>query len=81
MNDKSIQIKEKILQNTTKCNNTFSCLSGDKECLCKVTGSIGFDIKDIKCKLEIDCNYCLSFGNGSLCLCPTRNEIYNRYRI
>ena len=81
MNDKTMQIKDDILQRTTKCTHDFSCLSGDKQRVCKVIGIIGFDMKAIKRKLEIDCTYCLSYGNGSLCLCPTRNEIYNRYRI
>jgi len=81
MNDKAIKIAEEILQRTTNCKHDFSCLSGDKQCLCKVTGLIGFDMKNIKPKSEMNCSYRLTYGDKSLCVCPTRNEIYNRYRI
>ena len=76
-----VRIDEEILQRTINCKHDFRCLSGDKTCLCKVTGSVGFDIKIIKPKPEIDCKYRLSYAGKSLCVCPTRNEIYNRYRI
>ena len=81
MNVRIIQINKNILQRTTHCNHEFCCLSGDKKSLCDVVGSVGFDIKVIKPKSENDCKYHLSYGNGSLCVCPTRNELYNRYKI
>ena len=81
MNDRVIKINEEILLRTTRCKYEFCCLSGDKACLCKVTSSVGFDIKVIKPTSKIDCNYLLSHGNGSLCVCPTRNELYNRYKV
>jgi hypothetical protein len=30
------QIDSDILNKTTKCNNYFSCLHGNKDCLCEV---------------------------------------------
>jgi hypothetical protein len=81
MEKTEIKIDEKILQRTTSRNHDFRCLSGDKQCLCEVKGSIGADMKDIKPNPEIECKYHPSFGNNNLCLCPTRAEIYNRYRI
>ena len=81
MHDKTIKINEDILQRTTSCNHDFKCLFGDKQRLCEVIGSIGSDMKDIKPNPEIECKYHLSFDTNNLCLCPTRNELYNRYRI
>ena len=80
MDKQDIKIDKEILDKTTKCNNSFNCLSGVKECLCKVTGSIGYDMLEIKPESAIDCNYHMSLNNTCFCSCPTRNEIYNRYR-
>ena len=81
MNKTKIKIDKAVLHRTTNCKHDFRCLSGKKKRLCKVTGSVGFDIKIIKPKAEIDCKYRLTYGNGSLCVCPTRNDLYNRYKI
>jgi hypothetical protein len=31
-----MEVNSSILKNTTKCKNNFSCLTGEKECLCEV---------------------------------------------
>ena len=77
----TIKIDDGVLQKTTKCKHDFSCLSENKKCLCDVVDSIGEDIVEIKEKPTNPCNYLISLKNSHYCHCPTRNEIYNRYRI
>lgn len=78
-----LEISENILKNTTKCNKDFACLSGERECLCKLEDSI----IDTPCFIIIRaencgfCDYNVSFGNFFICTCPTRNEIYKCYEI
>jgi hypothetical protein len=81
MDKTGIKIDEEIIKRTTNCELNFSCLSGDKTCMCKVKYFIGFDLLEINPKIVNDCRYHLSFGNTNFCTCPTRNEIYNRYNI
>ena len=74
-----IKIDEEIIQKAIYCEYDFSCLSGEKRCLCEVKELIGYAMLEIKPKLAIDCRYHVSIGDTSLCICPTRHEIYNRY--
>ena len=76
-----LKIDEEIAQRTTKCEHHFSCLSEDKARICEAMRSLGFVILEVKYKNRSVCRYCLSFGNKNICLCPTRNEMYNRYNI
>ncbi len=76
-----LEIGEDTLRKTRNCGNDFSCLKGGKECLCEAVGSSGYDVLFINPNSNRDCIYCTSFSNSFLCHCPTRNEIYNRYKI
>lgn len=77
----NIKIDKEIIQTAIYCEYDFSCLSGEKRCLCEVSELIGYAMLEIKPKLSIDCRYYVSIGDTSLCICPTRYEIYNRYRM
>ena len=76
-----VKISKDTLSKTKNCGNDFSCLKGKKECLCEVVGSSGYDVLFINPHSNRDCIYCTPFSNSFLCHCPTRNEIYNRYKI
>lgn len=76
-----IEISEDILKSTTKCRYNFSCLNGVKECLCEVRSSNGHDTLFITSSSDRDCIYCAPLKNSYLCFCPTRREIYKRYKI
>jgi hypothetical protein len=75
-----IQIGEDILKKTISCEKNFSCLSGQKD-LCEMKSQIVRAVYFIKHPKNKRCNYCLSFGNDYICTCPTRQEIYKRYRF
>ena len=77
----NIKIDEKTIQKTTYCKHNFGCLSGNKRFLCEVKGCMGYNMVKIKPKLAFDCTYHVSFDYLSLCNCPTRIEIYKRYRM
>jgi len=81
MDKTEIKIDKAVLHNTTNCIFDFNCLSGGKTCLCDVVVSNEEDIVEIKSKPSIPCKYCISLDSASYCTCPTRVEIYNRYRI
>lgn len=80
MNQKT-EINEEILKNTTKCNKNFSCLSGNRNELCMVEYNVKDKIHFIKCTNTKFCSYKISFGYSYVCTCPTRKEIYNRYKL
>ena len=81
MNKTDIKIDKAVLHKTTNCLFDFTCLSGGKTCLCDVVDSNEEDIVEIKPNFEISCKYRIKLDSASYCTCPTRNEIYNTYRI
>jgi hypothetical protein len=74
-------IDEKTLKETTKCVNDFECLK-DENYTCrvvKVESCINKEVLFIDCK-RFTCPYKVTWGNGVICSCPTRIEMYNQYK-
>lgn len=75
-----IDISDFIIAKTTKCKRDFKCLSGNNSCMCEVLESGKVTTVKLKAKPESPCPYCYSFNTFHYCLCPTRNEIYKKYK-
>ena len=81
-NKEDIEVSEAILKDTTNCRKCFACLSGETECMCEVIKPArAYNAVVIKPKSIDACKNFFHLDNTIYCLCPTRNEIYNRYRI
>ena len=76
-----IKIDKAVLHNTTDCIYDFTCLSGDKTCLCDVVASNEEDIVEVQSKLSISCKYCIALETSTYCHCPVRVKIYKHYKI
>ena len=77
-----IKVSGAILKDTTNCRNSFACLSGETECMCEVIKSArAYNVVAIKPKSIDSCKNFFHLDNTIYCLCPTRNEIYNRYKM
>lgn len=76
-----MKINRKIINETKYCENDFECLRNDNHhCfLMKVDNCISEKVLFINCT-QLSCNYKMNFGNGTICNCPTRKEIYNKYK-
>lgn len=74
-------INDETLQATTDCEKGFSCLNGKIYDLCKVESCINEKVHFIKCANDGYCTYQDPFGYDFVCACPTRKEIYNKYKI
>ena len=66
---------------TTKCTKAFACLKENGTPLCAVEHCINGEIYFLKCLRDIICSYQNSFGTGHYCTCPTRKELFNKYKI
>jgi hypothetical protein len=77
------EVPEYIVKQTTRCDNNFLCLSEEWKPCGKANRIIEGKLVsvDIDPKLSRDCHYGVPFGWGYYCLCPTRVEIYKRYKI
>jgi len=76
-----IKVSDLILKATTQCKKGFSCLSGKTDCMCKASSSNPDHTLVIKPYSSDPCDYNRTLGNAHHCLCPVRNDIYNRYKI
>jgi hypothetical protein len=51
------EIGEDILKKTNRCEKEFSCLSGERNELCKVESSSGYQTLFVKCMSDEQCCY------------------------
>ena len=80
-NSVAYQISEDTKLHTTRCNQGFKCLSNESFHTCPVESSVKEGINFVKMVNPMRrCNYCLAFADSHLCRCPTRNELYQRYK-
>jgi len=78
----NIKLDADILNQAKQCRRNFSCLAGDKNCLCEVERLIDQSLLFIKPAAQMICNYKMSFGYSAYyCNCPARVEIYKHYNI
>jgi hypothetical protein len=77
-----IKLDADILNQSNQCRRDFSCLTGDKNCLCEVDRLIDHGLLFIKPAVNNICNHKMSFGYSAYyCTCPARVEIYKLYNI
>jgi len=74
-------ISDESLKATTHCEKAFSCLEEDRNGLCEVEHCVSETVHFIKRLNDLSCFYQQPFGSGHFCACPTRKELFNRYKI
>lgn len=79
-NKMELYVSEDIKNTTIKCNKKFSCLTNNGSNLCKIISSYNCSVFYILCNNEIACEYKHLLNERTYCNCPTRKEIYNKYK-
>ena len=77
-----MEIDKKIIKKTIKCEQDFVCLKhiDDSYCCCgEVINSIAENVLFVACANNL-CQYKMNFGSSTICSCPTRKEIHNKYK-
>ena len=74
-------VSEETITETKKCKKGFSCLPGQREDLCQVESCINGKVHFIKCLDKDPCPYQDTFGDGVICHCPIRKELYNKHGV
>mgnify|MGYP003574836631 CR=1 FL=1 len=80
--DQGLLVKLKIdqaLLDSTECGKDFACLSGRKEALYEVIGTLGHNMVEIDGPTPINCMYSANYGALHACKCPVRIAIYKKY--
>ena len=76
----TLEIDAEVIKATTRCEKRFACLAGDLEHLCQVEECVADVAYFVRCLNLVDCSYRETFGDSNVCTCPTRHEIYRRYK-
>jgi hypothetical protein len=82
------KVNSDTLNDTVNCKENFSCLYGNRACLCQIDGlcelknNLDFTTLIIKpININKPCGYRVQFGTSYFCDCPTRKEIHRLYEI
>jgi hypothetical protein len=76
-----VQISDKAREETIGCQFSFQCLDDEKRCICIIEKCLEGDGCFLKTVKPQPCPYKMSFGYTYMCHCPTRIELFNRYKI
>lgn len=80
-NNVDVFIDKETIEKTTKCASAFKCLTDETHSLCATESIIKEYGLFVNNKANNNsCAYKMSFGNGTICKCPTRYEIFERYK-
>ena len=74
-----MEIDKKTVAETLRCEKNFDCLNNDEHVYCQVESCVNKAVHFVKCPVMTPCNYKMSFGDSSICTCPVRKEIFNKY--
>ena len=74
-------ITSESIQKTTKCSSGFKCLTDETHPCCVPASPVieGYGLF-VQTARQHSCPYSMSFGNGFICNCPSRYEIFLRYK-
>jgi len=75
-----LEIDELVVKKTNHCTHNFECLKNENyHLIAKVERCLDGEILFVNCGSR-HCNYNMNFGNSTTCYCPTRKEIFKRYK-
>ena len=74
-------INDRIVTETILCEKNFECLKSNMPVYCKVENCVSKKVHFVKCLDNSHCSYKMTFGSSKICTCPTRKEIFNKYKI
>ena len=78
----TFDVSDEAKQAATRCKKDFSCLKGDRDCLCTVERVVGGQVFFVSCQQQNHCPYKHRYGFADFfCACPVRKEIYNKYKL
>ena len=76
-------VPDAVLSETSRCPKNFACLSSTSLTnpeFCGIKLSDGRNVLFLQSETHSACPYCLSFGFGKVCTCPTRYAIYTNFK-
>jgi len=76
-----IEVSEGVLLRTKCYKDNNPCLKGELNNCCKVINCVNGKIHFVEPIVRSYCNNQVSFGDSCFCICPTRKEIFNKFRL
>lgn len=76
----ALEIDDLILARATRCPDHAACLV-QPEMLCGVEDTIEGNGVFVSERKRLSCPYAGAFGEGLICTCQVRAELWRRYRV
>jgi hypothetical protein len=76
-----LDVPPDILDQTTRCQKGFCCLSEHGADLCPVEAFTDGQVQFVRCLSAKPCRYQMPFGQTAVCTCPARLAIFARYTL
>ncbi len=73
-----VRVPQCVVDQAIRCTKALACLSDEAATLCPVELCIEGEVHFVRCLEDMPCSYRSRFGEGFICNCPVRKEIYNR---
>ena len=74
------EIDPQVVARAAECQKAHACLSAAESPPCRTQYVSLGKFCCLKQRCDTDCIYCLSLGSESICGCPVRVAIYDKYR-
>lgn len=81
MGNKKYEVDDEICSKATSCGKGLSCLSGERDDLCRIKYCVEGTVHFIECVDDKFCPYKKRFGEAFHCSCPVRKALYAKYKI
>ena len=72
-------VDEDTKRRTTRCHHGFACLTKDSHQLCDVVACLDDAVMFMECHSCKECSYRANMEERTICTCPTRKKIFERY--
>lgn len=78
----ALQVQDQTRQQTSECMFSFQCLEEATRNVCTIKPCLVEEVYFLNTPKNHLCSYKKKIGSSSyICQCPTRKELYRRYRI
>lgn len=73
------KVKPETLERANRCIKKHSCVLEHDGTVCEIECAPTGEVLFVYCKDRHLCNYQMGFGEGVVCTCPVRKEIFKEY--
>ena len=76
-----LYVEDDVKAAATRCSDDLSCLSGNLGGLCRILACVEDETLFVHCEEDAVCSYRSAEDGRTLCTCPVRRRLHERYGV